>query len=167
MVTYILLVEDNPIDARLMSVMFRQLTDWPTSITWLDDGEKALRYLGSLEAGGIPHPPGFVLLDVNLPKFDGLEVLAAFRKSDVGFNLPIFLYSSASVESISALAEERQLHADGCFEKAFGLKNLQDLVGTIRARYEQASVKAAVVGGQAGVAIRRSPGEELPGHYAS
>jgi CheY-like chemotaxis protein len=138
-VVRILLVEDNPIDARLMHRTFREMKDWPTEITWVDDGQKALWYLRSLEEGGVQYPPGLVLLDVNLPRYNGFQVLAAFRSSAAVWNMPIFLFSSSPAESLAALAEDNHVKADGCFEKPYGLKGFEDIGSRIRICYEKSA----------------------------
>ncbi len=117
--THILLVEDNPIDARLLQ---RVLSG---KVTWVDDGQKALWYLQSLEAGGVDEPPSLVLLDLNLPKYDGLQVLAEFRRSAAGRSLPIFLLSSTPASEVAELAERRNLRADAYLEKPHGLHELE------------------------------------------
>ncbi len=116
--THILLIEDNPIDARLMT---RVLS---AEITWIDDGQKALWYLHALEAGGVEQRPALVLLDLHLPKYDGLQVLAEFRKSAAGVSLPIFMLSSTPAPEVAELARERNLQADAYLEKPYGLAEL-------------------------------------------
>jgi chemotaxis family two-component system response regulator Rcp1 len=132
-VTHILLVEDNPIDARLVQHALGGFKDWPTRITLVDDGQKALWYLRSLEEGRVAESPALILLDVNLPKYDGLQVLEGFRNSPVAWYMPIFLFSSAPVEDIAALAESRQLSADGYFEKPHCLQGFKEVAAKIRA----------------------------------
>ncbi len=117
--THILLVEDNPIDARLLQ---RALSG---NVTWVDDGQKALWYLQSLEAGGVDEPPRLVLLDLNLPKYDGLQVLAEFRRSAVGQSLLIFLLSSTPASEVAELAARQDLRADAYLEKPYGLHELE------------------------------------------
>ncbi len=134
---HILLIEDNPIDARLTQRMFESLTDWPVRITWIDDGEKALWFLQSLEAGGVDEPPALVLLDLNLPKYDGLEVLEAFRGSALAWNMPIFFLSSTPLDETAALVESRNLRAEGYFEKPLNLKGFEDFARKIRAITER------------------------------
>ncbi len=123
--THILLIEDNPIDARLMQ---RVLSG---RMTWLDDGQKALGYLRSLETGGVADPPSLVLLDLHLPKYDGLQVLAEFRRSAAVRDLPIFLLSSTPASEVAELAESRNVQADAYLEKPFGLPELEQFARRI------------------------------------
>jgi len=124
-VTHILLIEDNPIDARLLQ---RVLSG---RMTWLDDGQKAIWYLRSLETGGISDPPSLVLLDLHLPKYDGLQVLAEFRQSAAGRELPIFLVSSTPASEVAERAEARGFQADAYLEKPFGLPELEQFARRI------------------------------------
>jgi CheY-like chemotaxis protein len=125
-VTHILLIEDNPIDARLIQFALN------TQLTLIDDGQKALWYLRSLEAGGVDHPPTLVLLDLNLPKYDGLQVLAEFRQSVACRHLPIYLLSSTPAAEVAELAAAQGLQADGYFEKPHGLLELEQFARRIQ-----------------------------------
>jgi CheY-like chemotaxis protein len=131
-VTHILLIEDNPVDARLLQRFLRAFPEWPARITWIDDGQKAIWYLRSLDAGGVDDPPAIVLLDFHLPKFDGLQILDEFRKSQAARHIPIFLLSSTPAQQIAEIAESRHLHADAYFEKPMGLIAFEHLVQRIR-----------------------------------
>jgi CheY-like chemotaxis protein len=131
-VPHILLVEDNPIDARLTHRMFGKLAAWPITITWIDDGQKALWYLRCLEEGGVSERPDFVLLDVHLPIYDGFQVLAAFRNSATEAGLPIFLLSSMPADEIATLAADGRLRPDLCFEKTVNPHAFKTMALTIR-----------------------------------
>lgn len=131
----IFLVEDNPIDARLVHQAFRELKDWPTRITWVNDGQKALSHLHLIENGSA-ELPALVLLDLNLPKYDGVQVLAAFRRSAAAWKLPIFMFSSSPSEEVAALAESRQVHADGYLEKPHGVQGFKDIAEKLRHHLE-------------------------------
>lgn len=137
---HILLVEDNPIDASLIHRLFGKLAAWPISVTWVDDGQKALWYLRSLEEQGVAERPDFVLLDVHLPKVDGLQVLAAFRESLTAASIPIFLLSSSPVGEITAMAASCRVHPDLCFEKPTNLQAFKDMALNIRQYVEQRSL---------------------------
>lgn len=118
---HILLIEDNPIDARLMQRFI------PGTLTWIDDGQKALWYLQSLEAGRVDNRPDLILLDMNLPKHDGLEVLEAFRNSESAWHLPVFLLSSMPSIEIADLARISNLQAEAYIEKPSNLSGFEHL----------------------------------------
>jgi two-component system response regulator len=94
----ILLVEDNPDDAELTMRALEQ-NRVGNAVKWVKDGAEALDYLlrrgvyGSLEEDSVPL---LVLLDLNLPRVDGLEVLRQLRAdARVGLTPVVVLTSSA------------------------------------------------------------------------
>src|ERR1700721_2827614 len=77
----ILLVEDEDADAALASRAFSR-AEVPNSLVRVRDGVEALDYLfarGKYAARDVHAPPMFILLDLNIPKISGLEVLAEIR----------------------------------------------------------------------------------------
>ena len=74
----IVVVGDNPRDAELLRLALDRLGE-PYELVALPDGAEALRFLVNRHAG-VPEPmPCLILLDVHLPKYDGLDVLTALR----------------------------------------------------------------------------------------
>lgn len=92
----ILLVEDNPADVDLTLRAFkrRKLVN-PVEVA--RDGEKALGWLSRWENG--EEPPLVILLDLKLPRVDGLEVLRRYRAQAVSRNIPVVVLTSSSVAS--------------------------------------------------------------------
>jgi DNA-binding response OmpR family regulator len=85
----ILLVEDNAGDAQLMRIAFAEaLPDARLSV--VSDGETAARTL--LDGGT---PPDLVLLDLNLPRLSGHEVLARVRADPAVRRVPVVVLSSS------------------------------------------------------------------------
>lgn len=81
-VPVILLIEDNWADVYLIrEALDRQATPYRMEV--LADGEAALNFVGKHRSGAHPHDPCVILLDVNLPKYNGVEVLAAIRQEPV------------------------------------------------------------------------------------
>ncbi|MES1207111.1 MAG: response regulator [Pseudomonadota bacterium] len=96
----ILLVEDNPDDAELAIRAF-QRTPVKSAIAVARDGVEALDYLHAQagHAGSPPPPPGVMLLDLNLPRMDGLEVLRNIRANERTRRLPVVVMSSSTEET--------------------------------------------------------------------
>jgi CheY-like chemotaxis protein len=89
----ILLVEDNPMDLDLtMRAFQRQKIDYPVLIA--RDGEEALKYLEKWDSG--EKPARMVLLDLKIPRVDGLEVLERIRRHPHYGNIPVIILSSSS-----------------------------------------------------------------------
>jgi two-component system, response regulator len=93
----ILLVEDNPTDAELCIRALKK-HHLANSLVWVKDGAEALDFLfarGSFSDRQKTHPPKVVLLDLRLPKVDGLEVLRQMRADDGLKTLPVVILSSS------------------------------------------------------------------------
>ena len=95
----ILLVEDNPNDAELTlrALKKHNLTN---NLEWVKDGAEALDFLfmrGNY-ATRTNHTPKLVLLDLRLPKLDGLEVLKAIRTNPQTDMIPVVVMTSSTEE---------------------------------------------------------------------
>ena len=96
----ILLVEDNPRDAELAmrSLKKRNLTN---KLVWVKDGEEALDFIfGSRGAGDsrVRNRPKIILLDLKLPKVDGLDVLRRLKADASARTIPIVVLTSSREE---------------------------------------------------------------------
>jgi two-component system response regulator len=97
----ILLVEDNPDDVDLTLRAFAR-SGIDNEIDVVRDGAEALDYLFLTGAHASRDPqglPALVLLDINLPKIDGLEVLQRLRADNRTRRLPVVVLTSSSEES--------------------------------------------------------------------
>ena len=96
----ILLVEDNPDDADLTLAAFEE-SKTLNEIVVARDGEEALEYLfatGSFAERDPKLMPQVVLLDLKLPKLDGLEVLRRVRADERTRRLPVVVLTSSNEE---------------------------------------------------------------------
>ena len=96
----ILLVEDNPSDAELTLHALRK-SKLANQISHVHDGAEALDLLfcrGSYSARRIENPPSLILLDLKLPKVDGLEVLQAVKSDARTRAIPIIILTSSKEE---------------------------------------------------------------------
>ena len=95
----ILLVEDNLADVELTLAAFRK-TQLANEIIVVRDGVEALDYIyarGNFSDRD-PEPPAVILLDVKLPRVDGLEVLARVKSDPVHRTIPIVMLTSSREE---------------------------------------------------------------------
>lgn len=93
----ILLVEDNPTDAELCIRSLKK-HNLANDLFWVKDGAEALDFLfarGSFAGRDMRHPPKVVLLDLRLPKLDGLEVLRQAKADERLRELPIVVLTSS------------------------------------------------------------------------
>ena len=94
----ILLVEDNPDDVELTRLAFDE-AGVANQLVVVGDGAQALDYLFArgAHAGRDPSDlPGIVLLDLNLPKLDGREVLHAIRANEATRSLPVIVLTTSA-----------------------------------------------------------------------
>ena len=93
----ILLVEDNPQDAE-MTIRALKKHNLANSVHHAKDGAEALAYLfGSPDTGG-RRQPKVVLLDLKLPKVDGLEVLQRIKSDESTRTIPVVVLTSSKEE---------------------------------------------------------------------
>src|SRR5687767_2128511 len=89
----ILLVEDSPADAELARACLRN-SRIANNVTWLRDGQAALDYIlrNSLPNGSTPpSPPDLILLDLNMPRVGGIELVHRLKANDATKNIPIVI----------------------------------------------------------------------------
>ena len=99
-VVEILLVEDNPNDAELTMRAMKKL-HLANKVFWVKDGEEALQFIFAngnyAERKSEPHPK-VVLLDLKLPKVDGLEILRQIRADESTRFIPVVVLTSSQEE---------------------------------------------------------------------
>jgi two-component system, response regulator len=96
----ILLVEDNPSDEELTLMALRK-ANIANEVVVARDGAEALDYVfatGAFSGRDAAEAPQVVLLDLNLPKIGGLEVLRRIRAEDKTKFLPVVILTSSSEE---------------------------------------------------------------------
>jgi two-component system response regulator len=96
----ILLVEDNPDDEELTLRAFRK-NNIKNDVVVVRDGVEALDYLfatGKYEGRDVADLPQVTLLDLNLPKLSGLEVLRRIREHERTRALPVVILTSSREE---------------------------------------------------------------------
>lgn len=93
----ILLVEDNPTDAELcMRALKRH--NLANNLVWVKDGAEALDFIfatGAFATRSITSPPKVVLLDLRLPKVDGMEVLRKVKEDPRTRSIPVVVLTSS------------------------------------------------------------------------
>jgi CheY-like chemotaxis protein len=100
--TCVLIVEDNPVDVYMVRCALQEELDWTTETTVADDGEKAIELLLEHSSRPIRAWPDLVILDLNLPKRDGVEVLQFIRTTNGLRSLPVVVLSSSPMDVIKS-----------------------------------------------------------------
>lgn len=124
----ILLVEDNPADVRLTQEAFKE-TRIPNHLHVVGDGAEALAFL---EQSGrftqVPRPD-MILLDLNLPKKDGREVLAQIKQQPEYKRIPVVILTTSSEEE--DIAHTYDHHANCFITKPADLDKFLNVVKNI------------------------------------
>ena len=98
-------------------------------LTCYRDGEQMLRYIGEVEAGQEPCPD-IVLLDLNLPRYNGAAVLARMRQAPRTRDIPVVVVTSSKAPTDRDAAF--RLGADGYFEKPIDYDEFLRLGAVVR-----------------------------------
>lgn len=124
----ILLVEDNPGDVRLTQEVMRE-GRIRNILNVVSDGVEALAYLRREGAYADTMPQDLILLDLNLPRKDGREVLAEI-KSDPGLRkVPVVVLTTSAAEV--DILKAYDLHANCYITKPVDLVQFEDVVRSI------------------------------------
>lgn len=124
----ILLVEDNPNDLEL-TLHALERHNLANKIHVVRDGEEALDFLfcrGRFAERKIDSPPKVVLLDLKLPKVDGLEVLRALKGDSRTRAIPIVVMTSSKQQR--DLVDSYQLGVNSYIQKPINFSEFQEVI---------------------------------------
>ncbi len=125
----ILLVEDNAGDVRLTREAFKE-AQVLNNLTVVNDGVEALDYLRRDNDHATAPLPNLILLDLNLPKMDGRQLLATIKSDPALLRIPVVvLTTSGSQEDISRAYAS---HANCYIRKPVGLDQFVHVVRSIQ-----------------------------------
>jgi two-component system, chemotaxis family, response regulator Rcp1 len=103
----VLLVEDNPADILLTK---KALENIGTHLDVARDGEEAMQYLKKEAGFSGALTPDIIVLDLNLPRLDGREVLGEIKKDPLLRKIPVVILTSSEAES--DITQTYDLHAN-------------------------------------------------------
>jgi len=125
----VLLVEDNEADVRLTREALREAGDL-VRLSAVGDGDKAIAFLRRGDGFADAPQPDLVLLDLNLPRMSGLEVLDEMRADESLAHIPVIMLTSSAAQSDVEAAYARG--ANAYVVKPLELDAFMDLIGAIR-----------------------------------
>ena len=123
----VLLVEDAASDVRLVKEALKE-TGVPVQIAVARDGVEAINYLRNIEEGTAPRPD-LVLLDLNLPRKNGREVLAEIKASPSLKQIPVIVMTSSQADE--DVTDAYALNANCYVTKPTDLSEYVDVVRAI------------------------------------
>ncbi|NDU87941.1 MAG: response regulator [Ferrovum sp.] len=113
----ILLVEDNPTDAELIIRALKK-SNLANKLVWVKDGAEALDFLfatGSYSGRQVTNSPKVILLDLRLPKVDGMGVLRRVKNDERTRSIPVVVLTSSKEDR--DVAESYQLGVNSYISK--------------------------------------------------
>lgn len=125
----ILLIEDSDGDILLITQALKkaQVTN---GVTVIKDGDKALQYLRKEGNYQDVETPDMVLLDINLPKVDGMEVLAEIKNDPLLMSIPVVMLTTS--ESEKDIINSYNNHANCYIVKPVNFQKFIDVVQLIK-----------------------------------
>ena len=127
----ILLVEDDPQDVRL-TLRELQSANLANQIEVARDGEEALDFLfcrGVHSGRSLRHPPRLVLLDLKLPKVDGLQVLQEIKSRPETHAIPVVVMTSSREEQ--DMVESYKLGVNSYIQKPVDFDQFRQTIKTL------------------------------------
>ncbi len=119
----ILLVEDNPDDVELTLIAFKK-HNLANDIIVARDGEEALDII--FQKGVNKKQPDLILLDLKLPKIDGMDVLRQIKSNPETKFIPVVILTSSKEEK--DIVESYQLHANSYIRKPVDFEKFTETV---------------------------------------
>lgn len=130
---HVLLVEDNPGDVRLTQEAFHEARV-PAKLSVVMDGQEALNFLEQ----NILSPPDLILLDLNLPKWSGKEVLQRIKNHPDLKKIPVLILTTSKSEQ--DVLESYQLSANSYLLKPMDFDHFLEMVDKINAFWFQTAI---------------------------
>jgi len=121
----VLLVEDNPADADLMAESLED-AKFHCHLSITRDGVEAMDFLHQKSEFHAAPRPKLILLDLNMPRKDGREVLKEIKQDEKLKSIPVVVLTSSKAES--DIARSYALHANAYIPKPVGLDGLTEIV---------------------------------------
>lgn len=126
----VLVVEDDPGDQLLIGEAFEAFPEADTrELVMVDDGEQALAYLHRDD----PYPdamrPDWIMLDLNLPKYDGRQVLAEIKSDEDLHLIPVVIFTTSTAPK--DISGSYQLHANAYVTKPTEFDDFAEVVRNI------------------------------------
>ncbi len=125
----ILLVEDDPGDVRLTQEALRE-SKVHINLHVVQDGVEAIRYLEQRDQYVAVVRPDLILLDLNLPRMDGREVLASIKSNESLRKIPVVILTTSEAEN--DIVQSYDLHANCYITKPVDLDQFLKIVRAIK-----------------------------------
>jgi CheY-like chemotaxis protein len=130
----ILVVDDDDADALMISEAL-EATDGLVIVDRVADGREALDFLRQEGRFAVAHRPDLILLDLNMPRMDGRETLAAIKSDEHLKAIPVVILTTSG--AAPDIASSYQHRANAYVTKPFGLDDFEATVRQIDRFYRE------------------------------
>lgn len=134
----ILSVEDNQPDFDLLKTALNRIPDLELNIVNIKNGKDALDYIFKRNGYKDAKTPDLIVLDINLPKLSGLEIVKKVKSNKKYKVIPVIMFSTSSLEE--DINESYLLHANSYIIKSFGATSLFEKIATMGEYWLKTSV---------------------------
>jgi CheY-like chemotaxis protein len=124
----ILIVEDNPVDVLITKEALKE-TKVATNISVMGDGVEAMAFLNAEGKYSDRPIPDLILLDLNLPKRDGREVLAEIKRDPDLRRIPVLVLTTSKADE--DVVHSYELHANCVITKPVDLDKFVSVIKSI------------------------------------
>jgi two-component system, chemotaxis family, response regulator Rcp1 len=124
----ILLIEDNPGDVRLTQEAFQECKSI-IDLTVMMDGLEAVRYLKKENTYSDAKTPDMILMDLNLPKKNGREILEEIKSDPALKRIPVLVLTTSTAEQ--DITNSYDLHVNGYINKPVDFDRFFDIIQNI------------------------------------
>jgi CheY-like chemotaxis protein len=124
----VLLVEDDPGSVLITREAF-ELIQAPGALHVVGDGELAMEFLRQAHGFADAPRPSLILLDINLPRRSGLEILAEVKTSELLLTIPVVMLSTSQDEA--DVLRSYQLHANAYIAKPTTFDLFTEAIGQV------------------------------------
>jgi CheY-like chemotaxis protein len=125
----VLLVEDNEGDIQLVKYCFKKL-EIKHDLIVVKDGQEAINFLYKKENYSNAPTPDIIILDLNLPKKSGAEIIADIKNNEQLKHIPVLILSTTSTEQ--DILKLYQLHANSFMTKPVDMNNFLEMIRSIK-----------------------------------
>lgn len=138
----VLLIEDNPGDVRLTKEAFKE-GNMSVNLSVVMDGVEATKYLMKVEKYVDAITPDLILLDLNLPKKDGREVLQEIKTTPDLLRIPVVILTTSNAEQ--DILHSYNLHANCYINKPVDFDKFFDVIQKIEDFWLSTAILATMI----------------------
>ncbi len=125
----ILVIEDNPDETSLIAKVI-DINQWNINFNSVKDGIEAMKYLHKDGKYKSCSTPSLILLDLNLPKKNGLEVLKEIKSNDILKCIPVIVLTNSNDDM--DIIRSYELHANAYISKPFDFDEFESYIYTFK-----------------------------------